>query len=216
MNVNTSKRAFLIMLSTTVLLATLAGVVVYGGMNALQRKGNDLAQLKEKQEVLKKRETALIGAKRDIQDYADLEKISKAIVPQEKDQARTVREIVTIASTSGIQLESIQFPASTLGTLKKTKGSSSSSTSSQKGVAATDPNKTQLTAVPGISGLYAMEIQIQSNKKAPIPYSRLLGFLEKLEQNRRTAHVTNISIEPSKENRNLVTFTVTLNVYIKP
>jgi hypothetical protein len=40
--------------------------------------------------------------------------------------------------------------------------------------------------------------------------------LQKLEQNRRTAHVTNLSIQPSEDDRNLVTFSVTLNIYIKP
>ncbi len=204
---NTSKRTFFGLMGLVALLVVIAGGTTYFGIGMLQKKGNELIRLKEKQQILKSRQDALASAERDVKDYAELEKISKAIVPQEKDQARTVREIVSIADQTGVPLESVQFPASTLGGKKN---------SSSAKVSTTDPNKTQLTEVPGIKGLYAMEITVLSDTKNPVPYSRVLGFLEKLEQNRRTAHVTNISIQPEQDNRNLVTFTVMLNVYIKP
>lgn len=208
---NSSKRTFFAMLALTILLVVAAGGITYLGLGMLHKKGDELTSLKTKQEILKTRQTDLDQAKQDIEKYAELEKISKAIVPQEKDQAQTVFEIVAIAQESRIPLESIQFPASELGAIssKKTSGSKSAAPK-------VDPNKTQLTLVPGTTGLYAMEITVQSNSEVPVPYSSLLTFLEKLEQNRRTAHVINLSIEPSKENRNLMTFAVTLNVYIKP
>lgn len=201
-----SKQAFFGLLGLAVLLIVATVGLTYAGLGMLKNKGNELVKLKEEQEVLKNRQTALTAAERDIKDYSELEKISKAIVPQEKDQARTVREIVAIADQSGIPLEAVQLPASTLGA-KKSTGSSKTGG---------DPDKTQLLAVPGTAGLYTMEITVQSASKQPVTYSRILTFLEKLEQNRRTAHVTNISIQPEKDNRNLMTFTVMLNVYIKP
>lgn len=203
-----SKRAFFSMLGLAVLLILAAGAVTSFGLKKLQEKGAELNTLKTKQEVLKVRQNDLNAAKQDIKAYAELEKVSKAIVPQEKDQARTVREIVQIGQEAGIPLESIQFPSSDLGALKS---KSKKSTKSR-----TDPNTTQLIGVPGTSNLYVMEISIKSASKTPVRYNQLLAFLERLEKNRRTAHVTNISIDPSAENRNLVTFTVTLNVYIKP
>jgi len=212
MKLNTSKRAFFVMLGVTILLLVGAGALTYLGLGMLQKKGDDLTKLKEQQLVLKNRETALVGAKQDVQDYTELENISKVIVPQEKDQARTVREIVAIAQESGVPLESITFPASTLGTLKSSGPKASAAPSTPVG----DQTKTQLTLVPGTKGLYAMDITIKSSAKSPVPYSRLITFLDKLEQNRRTAHVTNISIQPYKDNRSLVTFTINLNVYIKP
>ncbi len=200
---------FYIMLALVILLLLAVGALTKLGLSVLQTKGDELTNLKEKQLVVKQREAALKRAKQDIKDYAELESISKAIVPQEKDQARTVREIVTIAQESGIPVESIRFPSSSLGTLKKS--------SSKKSKAKTsNPETTQLTPVPETKGLYAMDITVQSSSDSPVPYSRLLLFLQKLEQNRRTAHVTNISITPSEGNRNFVTFTINLNVYIKP
>lgn len=204
----TSKQLFYIMMVCTVALIALAGLLTTTGISLLKKQGSTLTNLKREQLVIKKREMALDRAEADIIKYTELEKISKSVVPQEKDQARTVREIVAIADNTGVSLSSITFPESTLGAIK-TKGKKSTAGS-------TDPTKTQLTLVPGTKGLYALDITIQSDTNSPIPYNRLLSFLSKLEQNRRTAHVTNISIQPHKDNRNAVTFSINLNVYIKP
>lgn len=204
-----SKRTFFTMIALATLLAVAVMGIAYLGLGMLHKEGDKLTQLKTEEEALKTRQDNLAQAKLDIKKYEELEKISKAIVPQEKDQAVTVREIVKIAQESRIPLESIRFPASELGAITKKK----STKSAKKKI---DPDKTQLVEVPGTKGLYAMEITIQSNSESPVPYSSLLTFLEKLEQNRRTAHVTNLSIEPWKDNRNLMTFAITLNVYIKP
>lgn len=209
---STSKRAFLAMLGLAVFLVLAAAALTSFGLEKLQKKGDELSALKTKQEVLKVRQNDLNAAKQDIKTYAALEKISKAIVPQEKDQARTVLEIVRIGQEAGIPLESIEFPSSDLGALK----SKSKSKKSTKSKTRADPNTTQLIEVPGTSDLYVMEISIKSANQEPVGYNQLLTFLERLEKNRRTAHVTNISIDPSAKNRNLVTFTITLNVYIKP
>lgn len=206
----TSKQFFYVMAATTILLIVGIGALTSLSLSLLKKQGETLTKLKEDQLVLKNREESLNRAEIDIKKYAELEKISKAIVPQEKDQARTVREIVAIAQETGIPLESITFPESTLGALKSSKSAKKST------IPSGDPDKTQLTIVPETKGLYAMDITIQSDSKSPIAYNRLLLFLEKLEQNRRTAHVTNISVQPFKDNRSLVTFSINLNVYIKP
>jgi type II secretory pathway component PulM len=207
---NTSKKAFFGMLAATILLIVGAIGITQAGLGTLQKKGEELSELKAKQEALQIRQTDLISAKQAVEKYTELEKISKAIVPQEKDQARTVREIIAIGQQAGTPLESVEFPSSDLGAAKSKSKSKSKSKKST-----VNPDTTQLVEVPGSGGLYAMEISIKSSSD-PVPYTRLLNFLERLEQNRRTAHVTNISITPSSTNRNLVTFSVTVSVYIKP
>lgn len=179
--------------------------VTYQGAAMLQSKGDTLTELKLENQVLSDKEQALVQAKKDIVKYAELEGIAKSIVPQEKDQARTVREIVAIAGQAGIPLSTIQFPESALGIVQKNaKTKASTSTTSQ------------LTPVDGVKGLYAMEITVISDPEKPVSYDQLLNMLRRLEQNRRTAHVTNLSITPSNEDRDAVTFTLTLTVYIKP
>src|SRR4051812_7915310 len=52
-------------------------------------------------------------SKRDIATYSELEAITKSIVPQDKDQAATVREITKLADASKVPLTTITFPSST-------------------------------------------------------------------------------------------------------
>jgi len=208
-----SKQTFFGLLGALALLVIVSAGLLYFGLGELQKKGDELTQLKLKQAVMDNRKQNLVSAKRDIKEYKPLEQISKSIVPQEKDQARTVREIYAISDEAGVSLESIQFPSSALGEAKK---KSKSKKTSKKPTALVDPNTTQLVEVEGAKNLYAMEIKVQSNRSQPVPYSRLVRFLTLLENNRRTAHVTNISIQPSDDNRNFVTFSLTLNLYVKP
>lgn len=204
-----SRYAFFGLVGAIAVLILLTLGVAYKGTAVLQQEGDKLTDLKVRTEVIEDRKAALVRAERDIEQYSELETIAKSIVPQEKDQARTVREIVTIAQETGVPLSSIQFPASALGDVKK-------GAKTKSKIPATNPATSQLVPVDGIKGLYAMEVTIASDNQQPVAYDQLLRFLEQLEQNRRTAHVTNLNIQPSKENRNLVTFTVILNVYIKP
>ncbi len=205
----TSKRMFYCLIGVIVLFIGLTAGATYYGAKFLTQKGDDLVDQKLAQQVLTSRSAALQQAHKDIETYAPLAEIAQSIVPQDKDQARTVREIVNIADETGVALTAINFPESALGEVRK------KSTKSSKNQPANNPDTSQLMAVEGANGLYAMEITITSSQQ-PVPYSRLLAFLEGLENNRRTAHVTTIDIRPSEANGNLVTFTIKLNVYIKP
>jgi len=181
----------------------------FGVNSLLQSKSKKLVDLKLQSQVLTEQQTGLTKAKKDIKQYADLEKIAKTIVPQDKDQAEAVLEITKLAADSGIsQLSSITFPASTLG------GTLGTSTTPTKSSGAS--NLTQLTAVPGISGVYQLQITITQSSDHSVPYSQFTTFLSKLEQNRRTAQVSSITIQPDTKNPNAVAFTLIINEFIKP
>lgn len=186
-----------------IIAAAIAGTVY--GTNMLEKTGDNLLERKLENAALERDEQSLSQAKRDIEKYKNLEQVARSIVPQEKDQARTVRELVAIADQSGIRIESIGFPSSDLG-----------GTGSTRGGSASPAGTTQLIQVEGLSGVYAMPIDIQVSNTTPVAYSQMLGFLERLENNRRTSHVTNLTITPSEENRDLVTFSLQINAYIKP
>jgi len=189
-----------------ILLGAVAGTVYGTGM--LKKTGQELVGLKLQNAVLDKEESSLANAKKDIEKYSTLEKIAKSIVPQEKDQARTVREIVDLAKQSDVSLGVITFPESTLGQAKTTRKGS-------KATPAAPAGTTQLSPVEGLSGVYAMEISVESDSQKPVTYSQLLDFLKRLEQNRRTSHVTNLSVQPTEDDRNKVTFSLKINAYIK-
>ncbi len=202
-----SKRVFFIMVGAVILLVGLSAFVTFAGRKLIIAEGEKLTNLKLEQEVLEKRATSLRQAEQDIKKYEELEQIARSVVPRDKDQARTVVDIVSMARDSGISITNINFPQSLLGQVSKGGGSKGKMT---------DPNLTQLTALDNPKGVYSMEIRIDTDDSRPVQYSKLLNFLGKLETNRRTAQVTNISIAPSPSNRNLISFTLTLTTYVKP
>lgn len=169
--------------------------------NLLGSQANKLISLKAKSLALATEQQGLIKAKQDIKTYSSLSQIAKAVVPQDKDQAEAVREIVNIAASNGISLSAISFPASTLGTTTTSTGTTSLS---------------QLQPVKNITGVYQLQITVVGDSSKPVAYDKFVSFLVALEHNRRTAQVSSISIQPNAINRSLLTFTLNLNEYIKP
>jgi hypothetical protein len=214
-----SKRLHLVLIGVIVLL--LAALV--GGayeLNAtLTKKGSSLTGLKAKTAALQQEQIGLKKAKKQVAAYTELEKVTEAVVPQDKSQAEAVRELINIGDANGIHFASISFPASTLGN-SATAAKSSSAASTPSAAASSANSKTntlsQLEAVKNIPGVYLLPITIVSDPKQPVAYDKLINFLHGLEQNRRTAQVSAISIEPNKDNHALLSFTVTVNEYIKP
>src|SRR5665213_1423335 len=110
-----SKRLNLALIGLVVLLlAGLAGGA-YGANALLSSKADKLTTLKAKSQALAQEQLSLIAAKKDVKTYASLEQIARSVVPEDKDQAEAVREIVNIAAANSVSLASITFPASTLG-----------------------------------------------------------------------------------------------------
>lgn len=205
----TSKRLRLLLLA--VLSLMFLGLIggTYEANKLLESHAVKLISLKAKNEALTSEQQGLVKAKKDIKTYAQLETIAKSVVPQDKDQAEAVREIVNIAAAYGISLSTISFPASSLGSLIPQASSSSTSTK-------TTVSLSQLQPVKNISGVYQLQISVVGDSNKPVAYDKFISFLSALENNRRTAQVSTISIQPNLANRNLLTFTLSLNEYIKP
>lgn len=202
-----TKRLFYGLAALLGLLAIATGGIVVYGNKFLTTQNEKLTSLKIESSNLELVQNSLRTAKKDIELYSEVEKIAKTIVPQEKDQARTVREIVKIGDESGVAIASITFPSSTLG--NSTTGQTGSTANAAAGTI------TQTQKVPGLTNVEKLPITITSDASKPVSYRSFILFMEKLEQNRRTSQVENINIQPSSENRNFLTFSLTLNVYIK-
>lgn len=201
----TSKKTFYVLFATVIVLGLAIFGSAYAANAVLTSKTASLSKLKARGQVLDDLQIALIRNKTDIKQYSELNEIAKAIVPQDKDQTQTVREIVKIAEESGIsRLTSVTFPASTLGA----KGVSAS--------AGATGGITQVTPVTGMSGVYALPITVTNGQNDQVTYARFMTFLAGLENNRRTAQVTSINITPDDANPNLIAFSLVVNEYIKP
>ena len=207
-----SKKLYFVLIGLIVLLG--AGTIggAYEADQLLQQRSTVLVNQKATSAGLDGQQQQLIKNKKDIATYQDLNTIAKTIVPQDKDQAQAVLEIVRLAQQSNIsRLSTITFPSSTLGT-KPAAGSTTTTPAAPTGNNAL----TQLIPVKGIPGVYDLQITIQQSTSTAVPYSTFITFLQKLEQNRRTAQVSNISVTPDSKNPNLVSFTLIIDEYIKP
>jgi hypothetical protein len=202
-----SKHLYYILIAAIVLVNGGGVAALYLGNKMLSTQTSKLTDLKVEANTLEDVQRSLTKAKKDIVTYSDIEKVVKTVIPQEKDQARTIREIIKIAGDSHIPIASVNFPSSSLGT----KNTGGASTPAQSTAGAT----TQTQKVEGISNVERLEITVASDTSKPVLYTDFIGFLARLEQNRRTSQVTSISIQPAQDNRNRLTFTLILNVYIR-
>lgn len=183
---------------------------VYFANSALSSKSEELVDLRAVKQSKQDEEKQLAKAKKDIQTYSDLNEIAKSVVPQDKDQAKTVNEIATLARESGIaRLSSISFPPSTLG------AGATTGTSSTKKVTATG-GLTQVTPVKGMPGVYQQQITVTQADTDAVSYGSFLTFLSKLEHNRRTAQISSVSVQPNPSRTDFVSFTLVINEYLKP
>lgn len=190
-----ARKLYFVLCGLVVVALIMVGGSVYFASGFLKNKSKVVSDARLKTLVLEQKQAELRKAKADIEKYKELAEIAKSIVPQDKDQAQTVREISNLAAANGVTIGAITFPSSSLGA---------------------SPGDTQLKAVASIPGTFVLNITVRSDTKASVPYSNLLGFLESLEQNRRTALVTGISLNPDTKNPGKVQFTLTLDEYIKP
>lgn len=195
-----SKRFYYLMLGCIACLVLALAGGAYAASKILQQESNQLLNNRLEAAVLSAEQTQLTQAKHDVQKYQDLATIAQSVVPQDKDQAQTVQQIADIANANGIQLSSITFPSSTLGQV----------------TAGNKPQLSQLKPVKGISGVYNLDLVVQSAQAQPIPYSQFISFLSDLEHNRRTALVNSVTILPNPKDRSTLSFTLDLNEYIKP
>lgn len=213
-----SRKVFYVMLGILGLLVVVLGISVVLGNSYLQRQSDKLLEAKLNTESLQEQQTALIKAEKDLETYSDLQQIAKSIVPQDKDQARAVREIVRLASESGVTLESITFDDSSLG-----QAPAAPNAPPENGQPVTpqpsSPNTpvTQAQPVEGIQGVYRLPIEITSTKNNN-QYNNFISFLSRLENNRRTAQVEKISIIPGQTpgGQGYINFSLTVNIFVKP
>lgn len=206
----TPKRFYYLMIVFNILSIIIVLAIVYFANQLIKTQADKLVTARTTTKVAEEKQTALIQAKKDIDKYGSLNEIARSIVPQDKDQAKTVREINKLASESGIVITDIKFQTSNLGQ-KVPVTLNPDGTPSANGA----PPISQVKSVEGIKGVYTLEINVTSSESKPVPYNQFVSFLEKLENNRRTAHVSQITIRPN-EILGGVSFSLTLNAYVKP
>lgn len=208
---------FFIMSGVFALSIVGGGAMLYFANNILKSRSSNVVNLKLESAEVEAQLTAYQAAKKDVEKYAYLNAIVSSALPQDKDQARSVRELYSLATQSGITIRSIQFPASTLGT---TTGSAAAATTATPTAPAPAASITQAKPVDGLKGVYSIETIVTpfaDGKDYKVSYNQLIDFLSRIEKNRRAIQVANIQLSPLGQNSSdSISFTLTLNLFIKP
>jgi hypothetical protein len=213
-----NKKLRLVLIGSLALSIVVFFGVMLGGLSVLQSKSKQMVGLKVQSQTTEAQLSNLEQTKKDIEKYSYFKEIAKTVIPNDKDQAEAILEINQMANDSNILIQSITFPASNLGATTSTL-----STGGQDATSAASKTTaiSQAKPVTGIPGLYSLELIItpQSGPNTPsdmqITYKKMLDFLGRIENNRHTAQITDVTINPASDKQSL-NFTLTVNIFIKP
>jgi hypothetical protein len=194
------------------------GIAIFG-LSVLNSKSRSLVDLKVQSQSAYNQLSNLVQSKKEVEKYAYFKTVAKTVIPSDKNQAQAVLEINQMANDSGISIQSITFPASTLGV-----GAAATAATTQKDATSTTASQTVLTQakpVAGIPGLYSLALTItpESGKNVStaqqVTYPKMLDFLKRIENNRHTAQISQVNIQPASDSQAL-SFTLVINIFIKP
>lgn len=191
--------------------------VIMLGMSALTHESQNMADLKAKSQAVNDELLNLEQSKKDVEKYAYFKDVAQTVIPKDKDQAKAVLDIFQFAQDAGIRIQSITFPSSNLG--GRTSSSATRDATSSSSISAAI---TQAKPVSGIPGLYSLPLTITPQTSSTLPpnltvtYPKILKFLKSIENNRRTAQITSIVIQPPSDIGKSLSFTLTINIFIKP
>lgn len=220
----TSKKLRLILLGALGMMALAFVFIAVAGTSMLAKKSQKMVDMKIESKTLEAQLSNLAQAKKEVQEYSYFKDVAKTVLPSDKDQAQAVLEIVRLANESGISLQSITFPSSSLGAAP---AAAIPPTTGSSGTAAT-PAPTaavisQAKPVTGIKGLYSLELTISPDVSPQLPperqvtYDKMLDFLKRIERNRRTAQITEVTISPNATaGSKIINFSLKINIFIKP
>lgn len=193
------------------------------GTSMISKKSQAMVELKVKSANIDAQLKNLARAKKDVEKYKSFNDIASTVIPKDKNQVQAIAEIFQIAEETGISLQSVTFPTSSLGV----KPTTPATTTSQP-AGSTTPTTTAISQAKPFSavpGLYSLELTIKPqggeslSPAKTVTFTKFINFLTAIENNRRTAQITQVSIQPlniSGNTDDLIDFTLVLNVFIKP
>lgn len=200
-------------------------IISFIGISTLNKKSRTMVEQKVKSANVDAQLINLSRAKQDVEKYKTFNDIAKTVIPNDKNQVQAIADIFQIAEEVGILLQSVSFPNSTLGAKPSSVPAASASGQATAAAPATSSAISQAKPFPGVPGLYSLELTITPQGGETIPankqvtYQKFIAFLNAIENNRRTAQITQVTIHPVNTNNStaeFINFTLMLNIFIKP
>jgi Tfp pilus assembly protein PilO len=185
----TSKITFFSLLAALAIVIIAVGFMLYWSNSQLENRS---ASIEEKRMIAAELDAKTVAAsklKEELQQKSELVTVASDVLPDSKSQENIVGELIDIAASRGLKLESISFAG---------------------GQTVVDPETSQTEKVDGLPGVFSLSI----NTSIETDYENVLQFLEDLENNKRQFEVTNLSISPSEDE--LFSVLLSIVTYIKP
>lgn len=199
-------------------ILTFAGICVLG-LGILQDKSLQMVDLKLKNKAAESQLINLEVSKKDIDKYSYFKEVAKSVIPDDKDQAQAVLEIFQMAQAAGISIQNITFPTSNLGARSSAPATTAAPNTTTPSASASKVIS-QAVPVSGIPGLYSVQLTITpqtGSQLAPaqqVTYPKMLDFISRIENNRRTSQITQVNIQPGIGGTQL-NFNLSINIFIK-
>lgn len=213
----TTKKAHYGLLGLLVLVIVAIGLAMY--FSRVFLKSNSDSLVNAKLELYKIDETEYIYRKNQaiLQENQETADILASVLPQEKDQAKAVREITQIASDNGLSVKAIRFPGSDLVITNKPVAAQTQGSTTTPQATPSGPTISQAKPVNGLNNVLgiAVEIELTSARSgAQISTDQVLSFLQQIENNRRNIRVTSINFGSSVDEGK--TLKIDTLLFIKP
>ncbi len=202
--------------------------ILYYAVAWLTKSSEELTQLRTDTLLAEKKRDSIEEAQRILRGSAENAAILSQVLPTDKDQAHLISQLNSLASQANIQLDSIGFPASTLGNQTPRPATTPQQNTTSDGTATTQTTTpaapktiSQATPVKEIPGVYSIEVTLGSirSKDADrgLRYDEMINFLRLLERNQRTIQTRSISIGQTATDSGEIRFTldVSLSVFIR-
>lgn len=221
-----AKKAYRYLLLLFVGGLAFAGWIVKYSNTQLAATSADLTVLRKDIGELEQKRTQLEKAKVVMRENAHTVDTLSKVVPEDKDQAKIVEEIHSIADKAGVSITSVGFPASTLGS-QVLKVATPVTTDTPKSSQAQSPvasqtvrNISQATPLKDIPGIQAIELSIGTiNSKtlavgSGVRYSEMMSFIRQIERNERAIQITALGIGQNQVIGGEPTFNLTISLTI--
>lgn len=167
-------------------------LVLFVGNKKLTGVAIETTRLKAEAEATKRQVATYEETKAKVESLDYVDELAAKVLPADKEQSAILAEVSEFALRSGLTISQVAF--------SDTSGSQQTKTPSTK---AATPNSVQVIPVT---------IQFTEGSQ----YNAVLDFLKTVEGNQRKMQVTDISITPDADNRQIFSeVSVSMNLYAK-
>lgn len=187
----TPRRMNTVLIAILALLVVGAGGFVFFANDSLTKTAQHTSRLMADIEVAEKQIKTYSATKQRVESLGYVNELAAKVLPDSEEQSVVVTELSTFAQREELVVSGIEFVDSP--------------------VAKKSSDKSKKDGTPKDVEVVSVVMKLKE-----VPYNRLLKFLDSVEGNQRKMQITNLSLKPDEDDREVLTeVSVALNLYVK-